>query len=848
MWKAALKSLLGRKLRLMLSTTAIVLGVAFVAGTFVFTDTLSRSFNGIFASTVGDVVVRPAGGVGDDISPTSKSVPADVVDDLVQVDGAARADGNVTTFGVFAVGEDGKVVGGQGAPGLGGNLTDAPAGHGIEGLEVVEGEQPDRPDEVAIDRRTVEQAGYELGDEVHLVTSGAEPVLRPTLVGIVDFAEGGSLGGASMTVFEEETAQDLFMQGRDAYTDVWVTAEDGVSQTELRDAVREVLPAGLEAVTGDQAAEDAGGDLTEAIGFITTFLLVFAGIALVVGSFLIVNTFSILVAQRSRELALLRALGASRRQVTRSVLLEAGVLGLVGATAGLALGVLLAVGIRALFATFGLDISGQPLVFEPRTVIASYAVGVTVTLLAAYLPARRASRIAPVEALRDDQALPEGALHRRLLAGSVLAVGGAGAILAGLFADVSGATWFVGAGILASLLGVAVGAPVVGRPVVGAVAALYARLFGTVGRLAGQNALRNPRRTAATASALMVGLALVTTMAVIGSSAKASVDKAVDEQFLGDLVVSNAIGMPFSPKVADRIEATDGVASVTRFRYAIGETAGERQGLMGVEPATLEQVVDLDLLEGSVSDLSDGAVLISAGLAEERGIGLGDTVEYTMPAGEMSYDVVGVYDDNPVLSFPYTTTLGTLVDAGFQEADNYLLVDRERGTSTTQLQQTIEQQTADMPMVTVKDQEGFAEEQRGPIDQMLMLIYALLGLALVIAVLGIVNTLALSVIERTRELGLLRAVGLERGQLRRMVRLEAFVIALLGGLLGTAMGTLFGLALVTSLQDDGLEVVALPYGQIAAFVLASGVVGVIAAALPARRAARLDILGAIATE
>jgi putative ABC transport system permease protein len=561
-----------------------------------------------------------------------------------------------------------------------------------------------------------------------------------------------------------------------------------------------------------------------------------------------VNTFSILVAQRSRELALLRALGASRRQVTRSVLLEAGVLGLLGSTIGLGVGVLLAVGIRALFATFGLDLSGQPLVFAPRTVVASYAVGLTVTMAAAYLPARRASRIAPVEALRDDVAMPEAALRRRLLLGSVLTLAGAAAMLGGLYLELPEPTWWVGGGVLASLLGIAAASPVIGRPLVALVAAVYVRVFGTVGRLAGQNALRNPRRTAATASALMIGFALVTTMSVIGSSAKASVDKTIDEQFLGDLVVSNVVGTPFSTRIADRIERTPGVESVTRLRWGVGEVDGERQALVGVGAESLRSVLDVDMVAGSVDDLVDGTMLVSAGLAEDRGLGVGDTVDYTMPAGEMSYEVVGVYEDNPVLSYPYTTTLDTLADAGFQQADNYLLVTKEAGVSNAALQGTIERQTADLPTVTVKDQEGFAEEQRGPIDQMLTLVYALLGLALVIAVLGIVNTLALSVMERTREVGLLRAVGLARRQLRRMVRLEAFVIALLGGVLGAGMGLLFGLALVASLRDDGLQVISVPGGQIAAFVVASGLVGILAAAMPARRAARLDVLGAIATE
>jgi putative ABC transport system permease protein len=850
MFKAAWKSLLGRKLRLLMSTFAIVLGVAFVAGSLIFTDTLSRSFDAIFASSVGDVVVRPVGGTSDDGSPTTRTMPASLVDDLAGVDGAARADGNVTSFGVFVVGENGKVIGGQGAPGIGVNWNDAPAANGLEGLSITEGEAPSGSGEVALDAGTAERAGYQVGDTIHLVTSGAEAVQRPTLVGLAAFGDGGSTNGATITIFETAAAQDLFVGGEDEYNDAWVTAADGVSQEELRDNVAATLPAGYEAVTGDEAADEAASELVEAISFISTFLLIFAGISLVVGSFLIVNTFSILVAQRSRELALLRAIGASRRQVTRSVMFEALVLGAVGSTIGLGLGVLLAMGIRALFATFGLDLSGSDLIFAARTPLAAYAVGIVVTLVAAYVPARRSARIPPIAALRDDVAMPESALHWRLVSGTALIVAGAGAMLAGLYADVPRPAFWVGGGILASLLGVAAASPVISRPVVALAAIVYRRVYGTVGNLAGQNSLRNPRRTSATASALMIGLALVTTMSILGSSAKDSVDKSIEENFFGDLVVSNVIGVPFSPSIADRIERTDGISEVSRLRYANASFDGDGQGVMGVDAASLATVANVPMVEGSMTDLRDGTMLISDSRAEDDGLAVGDDVTMTFPTGKRSLEVVGIYqtDNNTVLFYPFTTTLDTLVDAGFPEADNYLLIQTDEGADVAALQRTLERQTAELPTVTVKDQAGFAEEQRAPIDQMLLLIYALLGLALVIAVLGIVNTLALSVIERTREVGLLRAVGLGRGQLRRMIRLEAIVIAVLGAVLGVGMGVVFGLALMSSLADEGLEVITVPGWQLAGYVLAAGFVGVLAAVFPARRAARLDVLQAIATE
>ena len=315
MIRAALRSLLGRKLRLLMSTFAIVLGVAFVSGTLIFTDTLDRSFTALFASTVGDVVVRPGDGDVEAIAASSLTVPDDVVDRLADVPGAARVDGNVTAFGVYVVTEEGKVIGSFGPPALGANWTTAPAGHGLEGLSIVEGTEPHGSDEVVLDARTAEKAGYDVGDQVPILTAGSTARLDSTLVGIADFRKGGSLNGATLAMFDTRTAQDLFLEGDDAFTDVWVTAEDGVSQEDLRDQVTDVLPDGYEAVTGDDAADESASELKQAIAFMQTFLLIFAGISLVVGAFLIVNTFSILVAQRSRELALLRALGASTRQV-----------------------------------------------------------------------------------------------------------------------------------------------------------------------------------------------------------------------------------------------------------------------------------------------------------------------------------------------------------------------------------------------------------------------------------------------------------------------------------------------------------------------------------------------------
>jgi len=839
--RAALKSLLGRKLRLLMSTFAIVLGVAFVSGTLIFTDTLDRSFTALFASTVGDVVVRPGDGDVEAIATSSLTVPADVVDRLADVPGAARADGNVTAFGVYVVTDEGKVIGSFGPPALGSNWTTAPAGHGLEGLSIVEGTEPHGHDEVVLDARTAEKAGYDVGDRIPILTAGSTARLEPTLVGIADFRKGGSLNGATLAIFDTRTAQDLFLDGEDAFTDIWVTAEDGVSQEELRDRVDEVLPDGYEAVTGDKAADQTASELRQAIGFMQTFLLIFAGISLVVGAFLIVNTFSILVAQRSRELALLRALGASTRQVTGSVLFEASVVGLIGSTVGLGLGVLLALGIRSLFGSFGLDLSGQSLVFAPRTVLVAYAVGVAVTVAAAWLPARRTSRIAPVQAMRDDIALPESSLHRRFWLGVGLVVVGVIVLGIGLFSPWPYGPQDTGAGVLAILLGVTAAGPVISRPLLHAVHRLYRRGFGPMGNLAGQNSLRNPRRTAATASALMIGLTLACTMAIVGASAKASVDDAVEENFVGDYVVSSAFGGPVSTTIGDRLERVEGVESVIRQRFQF--TGGHGDGLAAADPATLDRF-ELDIVSGS-ADLADDTALVNESWAEDEGYEVGDPVDVEGPAGKRELRVAGLYDDTPLVPFPILTTMRTLEDLGYPAQDNTLIIDTDGSPG---VEERLEQVVEDEPIVTVKDQNEFAEEQRAPIDQFVLIIYALLGLALVIAVLGIVNTLALSVIERTREVGLLRAIGVSRRQLRRMITLESVVIAVLGTVLGMLLGTGFGIALMRAVRDEGLEVIAVPYGQMALFLVLSVLVGVLAAVFPARRAARLDVLRAIATE
>jgi putative ABC transport system permease protein len=841
MIRATWKSLLARRVRLFMSTFAIALGVAFVVGSLVFSAALSSGFTRLFGSSVGDVVVRPQGSATLNGDPSTRTVPQSLVTRLEQVPGAARVDGNVQAIGVFVVGKDHKVVGGLGAPTYGISYSDAPAGHGIPGLTLLYGHPPHGPHQVVLDEKTAQEAGYFIGEKVPIVTATHRAVLSKRLVGLAGYADNTSLAGATLTIFDVRTAQQLFLKGKHAFTNVWVTAQPGVSQTQLRHSVAQVLPPKVRAVTGDDAADENASPVLRGVKFLRTFLLIFAAVALVVGAYLIVNTFSILVAQRSRELALLRAIGASRRQVSRSVLLEAFVLGLFGATVGLGLGMGLAYGIRWLIGLVGLDLGSQSLVLDTQAVVAGYATGVAVTMVAAWLPARRTGRIMPVQALGDVVALPESSIRWRFALGLALTAAGVGATLEGLFGSLPHSGYWVGGGILAVLLGVTAAAPILCRPLLALARRGYALVFRAVGNLAGQNALRNPRRTTATASALMIGLALACTMSIIGASAKASVDDTIEKNFIGSYVVGSSFGQPFSPQVATRIGQVPGVSQVVRQRYAFIEAAGKRTALTGVAPRQLS-MFGLDLQHGS-PDLTGRSVLVNQRYAADHHLSVGDQVELgKLPVGHRTFTVTGTYATTPLV-FDFVTSIANLRSAGFADSDNFLIVftHPDAGDLLRKLERTV----ADLPVVTVQDEHQFAEQQRAPIDQLVLMVDALLGLALVIAVLGIVNTLALSIIERTREIGLLRAIGLGRGQLRLMVTLESIVMAVLGAVLGVVLGVCFGVAMMYAVKDQGLEVIAVPWTQLVVFLGLAVVIGVLAAVLPARRAARLDVLTAI---
>lgn len=848
MLRVTLRNLLAHKVRLLLSTLAIVLGIAFLSGVLTFNTGMQSTFDGIIKGSTSDGLVRAEGAesFSDAGSGTTTSTlqPA-VVDRLRALPEVADAEGLVDGFGMNLLDSEGKLVGGQGAPTLAFNHTDLHNVLGEPTLQLATGEWPDDAREITVDVATAEKAGYRLGDEVRVVSPTGELAQTLTLVGTADF-NGGGTAGATLVTFSTHGAQQFFLGGRDVFTSIGLTAADGVSQVELTEAAGEVLPEGYTAVTGDTVIEESQSAVGEFLGIITTFLLVFAIVAIIVGAFIIVNTFAILVAQRVRELALLRAMGASRRQVTRSVLLEAVVMSLVASGIGVVAGWLLALGLATLFTSFGLTIRAEALDITGTTVLTCVVVGLVVTTASAYFPARRAAAVPPVAAMRDEALADERTLRRRVLLGVVALVVGAGVVAAGVVGAPGEDAIWAGVGAAIWIVTIAVISPVVGRPVLRACRAVYTALFGRTGQLAGDNALRDPRRTGATASALMIGLALVSTIGVLATSMNTSIDDIVEENFASDFLVQSQTFQPFPVSIADRMRDVDGVGVVSQQQGVRATVAGDETFVMA-QDRYYDDIYSLDVLEGT-DEIRGNQSLITDQAAAEYGVEVGDPLEIAFASGATrETTVAGIFAANGYVASNVNVPLSLLEDLGIQRLDNSVSIDLAPGADASTVKQDLEKVVANVPVVPVQDREEFADSIRGQVDQLLYIVYGLLALAIVIAVVGIVNTLSLSVLERTREIGLLRAIGLSRRRLRRMVTLESVAIALLGAVLGLGLGLAIGTLLRWVFRED-VTSLALPTGQLVLFLGIAVVVGVLAAVVPAARAARMNVLSAIATE
>ncbi|MBV2152278.1 ABC transporter permease [Kitasatospora sp. SUK 42] len=852
MYRTALRNVLAHKGRLLMTALAVMLGTAFVAGTMVYSDTFGKALRDSNSKSYSDIavqVVDRAAGSGASARQKSEAGSATLTDATVQqlaaLPGAAGARGVVSGFTGVAdrkgdlIGQFWAAKGANFAPGQDGKDPRYP---------MVEGQGPKNAKEIALDRRTADKAGYKVGDTVRVAANG--PVVEAKLTGVFTTDDPVVNTGGTLTLFDKATAQQTLLEpGR--YSSVVLTAKPGTSEDALLAQAQPKVPSGnqFDVETGAKLQADEQADISQSTGSMRTMLLVFAFIALFVGVFIIANTFTMLVAQRTKELALMRAIGASRKQVTRSVLVEALLIGAVSAVAGLLAGVGIGAGMQSLVGALNENMPSSALVVKPLTVLVTVAVGVLVTVLSALLPALRAARIAPVAAMSSgDQPASQKSLVVRNTIGSVFTAGGLALIGYGASTGNDSGRLPVGAGAFLALIGVFVLLPLLSRPVVALIGPLLRGLGGTPGKLAQQNAVRNPRRTAATAAALTIGLTLVSGLTVIGASVNDTIDRAVTSSMKADYIVSAANHMSLSEQVPAQIAKAPGVAASSPLIAAYWDLNGTTKSITGLNPDTFDQLAEVKLTSGSGAALGKGQLLVDQDVAKKFGVTTGSTMTVKYPdesTGQLT--VGGVYETGGML--------GPVLVAGGEVAKHEpkpyiadVLVKGKDG-ATAALKQSLKDATGANPVIEVKSKQEVRDGFSQVITFALNVMYGLLGMAVLIAILGVVNTLAMSVFERKREIGMLRAIGLDRRGIKRMVRLESVVISLFGAGIGLLLGCFIAWAVNGTLKSSlaGLTTV-LPYGQLAVFLALAGVVGLVAAIWPARRAARLDILSSIKTD
>lgn len=842
MTRVTLRDLLARKLRLALTALAIVLGVTFVTGTLILTDTLNRTFDTLVGTAYQHVSfqVRGTAAFGSETAAAvngtadRKPIPAAVAVAIRRVPGVADVDPSVAGYAQFvsggnAIGGAGSALGFSFAP----NQQQSP-------VRLVEGRAPSAPDDVVIDRGTAMKYRFRIGDRVRVLSDG--PPRSFVITGIVTFGNADNLAGATLAGFDLPTAQALF-NTRGEYDTIDVLAKPGADSSRLQRAIARILPPGIQVVSGQTVAGELSSAVSDALSPLSTALLVFALISLFVGGFTIFNTFSITVGQRTRELALLRMVGAGRRQVFRSVLGEATLVGLAASLIGLGLGVLAAVALKALLGAFGVTLPSAPLVFEPRTVVLALATGVGVTVISAIGPARRAVRIAPVAALLAVHEEQPESLQRRVTIGGLAATGGIAALVAG---SVAPAILLVGIGAVGVFLAAGMLAPVVARPMSGALGRPLSALLGPPGRLGRENSMRSPVRTSQTAAALMVGVALVSAVAVLGSSlsrsARSNLESAVTAQ---DIITGPSSG--FSTSVSAAVSRIPGVSAVTSVYKGQFELRGSLSALDAVTIVGLQRTVHLQIAAGSGTPaLAAGRLLIDTTTASAEHLSVGSVVPVTFAQiGPSTMRIGGIFSANPLIG-SYVVSAGFFVSHFHDPLPIAVLISTRLGARG--VESAINNYLNVYPNVGVQSRAQFEQSQQATVSQELGLVYVLLALAIVVALIGIVNTLMLSVFERTRELGLLRAVGMKRRQVREMIRAEAVIIALFGAIIGVIIGTGLGVALAASLGQLGITELTVPFGSLLGFVILAVPLGLIAAGWPARRAAKLDVLAAIATQ
>jgi putative ABC transport system permease protein len=845
----ALRNLLAHKIRLFTTGLAVMLGVAFIAGTLVLTDTLNKTFDDLFADALEgtDAMVRAEASFEDPsgFGDLRARIDASLLDQVQAVDGVALAVGDTWGF-AQVIDTDGEPVGnpGAGPPTIG---TNWPEGE-LNTWTLVAGDPPGSDRDVVLDKGVADDAGYTVGDQATVVVQGAP--IKVNVSGIARIGGADSPGGATFVMFTTESAQ-RYVGEEGRFDDISVAAEDGVSQEEIVERIAEVVPSGVEVVTGATVTDENQDAMREGLSFFSWFMRIFAGVSLLVGAFIIFNTFFITVAQRTRENALLRAIGATRRQVLTAVLLEALGIGLIASALGLAVGIPLAIGLKALLAGFGFDIPTGSVVLASSSALVAFASGVVVTVLAAVSPSRKAAKVPPVAAMRDVAVGSTGyGSRQRIFVGTGMLALGAAALFYGLFGDPASAFLIILFGVLLVLFGVSALGRTVALPLSRVIGLPLPALRGISGHLARENAMRNPKRTATTASALMIGVGLVTLFTIFASSTKASFGNTLDEAFTGDFIASSGTGGVggVSPEFTEQVSDLPEVETAGGVRAGLAEIDGDSELLLGVSPEAFD-IFDVDPVAGSPADLDATSIGVLASAAEDKGLGIGDTVPVDFTAtGTQEMTIQLLLDRTPDPENEWLVSTEAFAANYPDQMDVRVLISKAEGVTANEALAAVEAVADDYPGVDVLDQTEYKEEQMGVVDQLLGLVYALLGLAIIIALLGIGNTLALSIIERTRELGVLRAVGMTRAQLRSIIRWESVIIAVQGTLLGLVIGLFFGWALVSALHDEGLTTFSVPIGTLAVVVVLAALAGVVAAVLPARRAARLDVLRALSAE
>jgi putative ABC transport system permease protein len=853
----ALRGLAGRKLRAALTAFAIVLGVAMVSGTYILTDTIDKAFSNLFTETYAETDARVTGRGADlsfqGVTTSAPGVPEGILERVRELPSVEVASGGIVDEQTSILDKDGDAITPD-APTFGFGVDVSPDLERFNPAELVDGRWPSGSNEVVIDAGTAEREGYEVGEPVKIAAEG--PVQEFEIVGIAQYGGVDSLGNATFAIFDVPTAQRL-LNKEGEFDEIFVAARAGVSPESLVRDLREVLPQSVEVQTGGQTVQDETEEITTFTNVIKYILLAFAGIALFVGAFVIFNTLSITVAQRTREFATLRTIGASRRQVLASVIVEALVIGLVSSLIGLGVGVGLAAGLKALFAALGAALPEVGMVFALRTVVVSMLVGVLVTLVAGLFPALRATRVPPIAAVREGAELPPSRFSRFMpfvgIATVVLSV-----VLLGyaMFVDDLGTfqrLLAIAAGCLALFIGVALLSSRLVRPLATLVGWPARRIGGVAGKLAQSNAKRNPGRTAATAAALMIGIALVAFIAVLATGMKASNRDAIESQVQADYIVTSQDG--YSPFVAGAGEAvkTSSIDELsTSVRADIGKAAGKTGYITGIEPETIAEVYRFDWKEGSdalLFDLGRDGAIIDDDLADQKNLDVGDRFTVLTPSNQrVELAVKGIYEPPPFYPMLGNVSISRdTFDEIFERPRNLFTFVNVSGDPTPEATKNLEAALEEFPDAKVQTRSEWVDFQDQDFNDLLMFLYVLLALSVIVSIFGMVNTLVLSVYERTRELGMLRAVGMTRRQVRRMVRHESVITALIGAALGLPLG-IFLAALVTRALSQFDVQFKVPFDQLIIFALISIIVGVLAAILPARRAARLNVLRALQYE